>query len=171
MTWIDITIASAFLVFSVLGLVRGLVAEVFGLLAWVLAIYIGAHYGDLAAPLLGSWIAEPRLQRLAGCLLVGVAAFTIVAVLGALLNRSLSASVFAPVNRMLGLLFGAARGAIVIGLLTLLALQFGLEESPVWQASKLRTAATTSAQLLDGLIDFDALLRSETLLGRPTLTT
>jgi uncharacterized membrane protein required for colicin V production len=72
---------------------------------------------------------------------------------------------------MLGLLFGAARGAIVIGLLTLLALQFGLEESPVWQASKLRTAATTSAQLLDGLIDFDALLRSETLLGRPTLTT
>jgi uncharacterized membrane protein required for colicin V production len=88
-----------------------------------------------------------------------------------LLSRSISASIFAPINRMLGLLFGAARGAIVIGLVTLLALQFGLEDSPVWQASKLRPTATTSAELLDSLVDFEALLRNETLLGRPVITT
>jgi hypothetical protein len=41
----------------------------------------------------------------------------------------------------------------------------------VWQASKLRPTATTSAELLDSLVDFEALLRNETLLGRPVITT
>lgn len=171
MTWMDIVIIAVFLVFSLLGLMRGLIAEVFSLLAWVIALYVGSHYGELAKPLVESWVSEPRFQGLIACLLVGVAAFIVVALLGAFMSRSISASIFAPVNRMLGLLFGAARGAIVIGLLTLLALQFGIEDSSVWQASKLRPTATTSAELLDSLVDFEALLRNETLLGRPVIST
>ncbi len=171
MTWMDIVIVVVFLVFSLLGLARGLVAELFGLLAWVVAIYLGSHYGEVARPVFESWNIEPRVQAMLACLMVGVVVFTLIAVLGGFLSRSIGASVFAPVNRMLGLLFGAARGAIVIGLLTLLALQFGLEDSSVWQASKLRTAAVTSADLLDSLIDFDALLRNETLQGRPVIST
>jgi len=55
--------------------------------------------------------------------------------------------------------------------MTLIALQFGLEDDAVWKASKLRGAATTSADLLDSLVDFEALLRNQSILGRPSAPT
>jgi hypothetical protein len=53
----------------------------------------------------------------------------------------------------------------------LIGLQLGLQDSDVWQASKLRTAATTSAELLDSLVDFESLLRNQSILGRPSIPT
>lgn len=171
MTWLDIVFMIVFFVFSVLGFVRGLVAEVFSLLSWVAALYIGSHYGEAARPLLEGWIATEKYQGLIACLLVGIVTFVVVSVVGALLGKSINASIFAPINRMLGLLFGAARGAIVIALCTLLGLQFGLAESAVWKASKLGNAATTSAELLDSLVDFDALIRQQSIFDRPSVPT
>lgn len=169
MTWIDIIILIVFLIFSVLGLFRGLVSEAFGLLAWVIALYVGAHYGEIAKPIAVSLVSEPKFQGLVACLVLGVLVFGVISVIGALLNKQISASIFAPINRMLGLLFGAARGAVVIGFFTLIALQFGLEDSDVWKVSKLRLAATTSADLLDNVVDFESLLRTNSLLGRPII--
>lgn len=171
MTWLDIVFTVVFLVFAVLGFIRGLISEVFSLLAWVAALYLGAHYGELAKPLLEGWMSAEKYHGLIGCLLVGIVVYAIVAVSGVLLSRSISASIFAPVNRMLGMLFGAARGAIVVALCTLIALQFGLADSAVWKASKLRTAATTSAELLDSLVDFDALIRQQSIFDRPSVPT
>ena len=145
MTWLDIIITVVFLVFAVLGLMRGLVAEVFSLLSWVIALYIGSHYGELVKPYVVSFISEPKFQGLVACLLLGLVTFIVISIAGVLLSKSINATIFAPINRMLGLLFGAARGAIIIGVLTLIGLQLGLQDSDVWQASKLRTAATTSA--------------------------
>lgn len=171
MTWLDIIITVVFLVFAVLGLMRGLVAEVFSLLSWVIALYIGSHYGELAKPYVASWVTEPQFQGLVACLLVGLVTFIVIAIVGVLLSKSINATIFAPINRMLGLLFGAARGAIVIGVLTLIGLQLGLQDAEVWKASKLRVAATTSAELLDSLVDFEALLRNQSVLGRPSVPT
>lgn len=171
MTWLDLVLIVVFLVFAVLGFARGLVAEVFSLLAWVAALYIGSHYGEVAKPLVEGWLAVEKFHGLLACVLVGIVTFVLVSVIGALLGKSINASIFAPINRMLGLLFGAARGAIVIALLTLLGLQFGLAEAEVWQASKLRDAATTSADLLDSLVDFDALIRQQSIFDRPSIPT
>lgn len=171
MTWLDIIITAVFVVFAVLGLMRGLVAEVFGLLSWVIALYVGAHYGEVAKPFVVSWVTEPKFQGLVACLLVGLAVYIVVSIIGVLLSKSVNATIFAPINRMLGLLFGAARGAIVIGVLTLIGLQFGLQDDEVWKASKLRGAATTAADLLDSLVDFEALLRNQSILDRPSLPT
>jgi len=171
MTWLDIIITVVFLVFAVLGLMRGLVAEVFSLLSWVIALYIGSHYGELVKPYVISFISEPKFQGLVACLLLGLVTFIVISIAGVLLSKSINATIFAPINRMLGLLFGAARGAIIIGVLTLIGLQLGLQDSDVWQASKLRTAATTSAELLDSVVDFEALLRNQSIVGRPSAPT
>lgn len=171
MTWLDIVIMVVFFVFAVLGFMRGLVAEVFSLLSWVAALYIGSHYGEAAVPLLAGWVGSEKYQGLIACLLVGIVTYVVVALAGALLGKSINASIFAPINRMLGLLFGAARGAIVIALLTLLGLQFGLAEAEVWKASKLSNAATTSADLLDSLVDFEALIRQQSIFDRPSIPT
>jgi len=171
MTWLDIIITVVFLVFAVLGLMRGLIAEVFSLLTWVVALFIGSHYGGLARPYVDSFVTNTKYQGLVSCVLVGVATFIIVELIGLILGRKINATIFAPINRMLGMLFGAARGAIVVGFFTLLALQFGVEDEAVWKASKLRTAATTSAELLDSLVDFEALVRDQSIIGRQKVPT
>jgi len=79
--------------------------------------------------------------------------------------------VFGPLNRMLGLLFGAARGAIVIAVAVLIGLQFGLQDETWWQAAKLQPSATVAADLLDSLVDFDALMRSQIFVDLPKVPT
>ena len=171
MTWLDILITIVFLIFAVLGFIRGLISELFSLLAWIAALYLGSHYGEVALPLIEGWAGAAKYHGLFACILVGILAYIVVAVAGLFLSKSIGASIFAPINRMLGLLFGAARGAVVVGFVTLVALQFGLADSDVWKASKLRVAASTSAELLDSLVDFDALIRKQSLFDRPSVPT
>ena len=171
MTALDYLILAIFLIFAIWGMVRGLVAEVFSILAGVAALYLGSHYGEAVAPWLESSIDSVTVRRLMACVAVGIAAYAVVSIAGVFLSRSIQASVFGPLNRMLGLLFGAARGAIVIAVVVLIGLQFGLQDEPWWQAAKLQPSATVAADLLDSLVDFDALMRSQTFVDLPKVPT
>lgn len=157
MTVLDYLIIATFSVFAIWGLVRGLIAEVFSLVSWFAALFVGARFGEVAKPLF-TWFGSPTLQGLAASLFVGIVVYAIVSIIGVLINRSISGSVFAPLNRMLGLLFGSLRGAIVIGFIVLIGLQFGLQDSEAWQKARLRMMANTSAELLDTLVDFKSLV-------------
>ena len=163
MTVLDYLIIAICLAFAIWGVLRGLVAEIFSLLAWVAALFFGARYGELAAPLV-EWLESPKHRAIAACLLVGIGAYIIVSVIGALLSKTIKSSILAPINRMLGLLFGAARGCIVVGVAVLLGLQFGLQDAEWWKSARLRPVALTAADIIDSAIDFAPLMRKQELL-------
>lgn len=167
MTALDTLIVVILIVFSIWGLMRGLIGEVFSLASWFGALFVGSHFGHAAQPLFESWIATPALRGLLACLAVGILAFAIISIAGGLLSRKIQASVFGPIDRMLGMLFGAARGAVVVGVLVLVALQFGLKEQSFWKASKLAPTATTAAELLDTVVDLKALMADQGLVDLP----
>jgi len=171
MTALDYLILAIFLIFAIWGMVRGLIAEVFSILSWVAALYLGSHYGEAVAPWLESTIDSVMLRQLIAAIAVGIAAYAVVSIAGVFLSRSIQASIFGPLNRMLGLLFGAARGAIVIAVAVLISLQFGLQDETWWQEAKLQPSATVAANLLDSLVDFDALVRSKTFVDLPKVPT
>lgn len=105
----------------VLGFLRGFVAEILSLFAWILAIlalryFHGPVSGLLEGPVgSGAW------------LLAFVLVFGIVFVLGKLASRRLGGrvrrSVVGPLDRLLGALFGALKG-LIVGTLLFLALNF-----------------------------------------------
>lgn len=159
MTGIDYLILASFGAFSLWGLVRGLIAEVFSLASWLIGIWAGIHYGAQGESLLTGWLDDPLLRAILGGFIIGVAAFALVSIVGALLSKLINGSIFGPVNRMLGLFFGAARGLVVIALCVLVALQFDLEQAEWWQKSQLRPAATTAAELLNSLVDIQSLIK------------
>jgi membrane protein required for colicin V production len=163
MTALDYLIIAIVLVFAIVGFLRGLVAGIFSLLAWVAALFIGARYGELAAPLV-EWLGSPKHRAIAASLLVGIGAYVIVSVIGALLSETVRISIFAPINRMLGLLFGAACGCIVVGVAVLLGLQFGLQDAEWWKSARLRPVALTAADIIDSAIDFAPFMRKQELL-------
>jgi membrane protein required for colicin V production len=136
MNWIDYTIL-AVLGFSVLvGLWRGLVSEVLALVIWVAAFWVAWLLGPTVAARLTA-ITLPALRVAAGY----AACFVLVLVLGAILRyvvrRLLEGSGLSGTDRLLGMLFGFVRGALLVCVLVFLCQFTSLTREPLWQQSVL----------------------------------
>ena len=122
----------------VLGFLRGFVAEILSLFAWILAILALRYLHEPVATTLegpvgsGAW------------LLAFVLVFGVVFVLGKLASRRLGGrvrrSVVGPIDRLLGAGFGALKG-LIIATLAYLALNFAFDlmwgrasDRPLWMS-------------------------------------
>lgn len=92
---------------------------------------------------------------------------TLGSLVGMLLQKFVQGSIFMPVDRMLGVFFGFFRGAVILGFVVLLALQFGLGQQDFWRRGKLTPMAETCATTLDQFIDLHALLQDANFLAAP----
>lgn len=117
---------------ATLGLMRGLVKEVFSLAAWVLA-FLGARLlGPLVAQLLPG-AENPALRYAAALVLVFVAVLLGAALAGSLLSGIVRMAGLEAYDRTLGLLFGLARGGAALVALTVLAGLTALPQTQTWK--------------------------------------
>jgi membrane protein required for colicin V production len=130
---------------TLLGLMRGLVKEVFSLAAWILA-FVGARMfaPSLAHHLPG--VDSPAIQH--GLALVLV---FLVILIGAEWAGSLLAGLVRWVglgiyDRLLGVLFGLLRGAAAVVALALLAGLTALPKTPAWQTAMSRSPLEAAVQ-------------------------
>lgn len=116
-----------------LSVIRGLVREILALLAWVVAFVAANLFGGKLAALLPAEIPGEELRLLAG--FVGI--FFVVLLLMSLMAMAVSSLVknagLGFEDRMLGGLFGLARGALIVLVLVLLAGLTALPKEPVWR--------------------------------------
>ncbi len=163
MTAFDYAFIAILLFFAVGGLSRGLVREVFGIMASFAAVWAAVRLGEAFEPFVHSFTEQPQLRWLVASLIVGFIAYIAVVLIGRLVSGAVSAVLLGPINRMLGLLFGAAKALIIIGALTFVGLQFGMAKQDWWKKSHLAPVALQAATLLDGVVDFRSLIKD----GRP----
>jgi membrane protein required for colicin V production len=137
MLWIDILIIGIIALSAIISLVRGFVREALSLVTWVAAFWVAwLFFRPLAAPF-EAWIEVPsiRLGVAYGILLIGVL------LLGALINHFMTLLVnstgLSGTDRLLGVFFGAARGAVVVAILILLAGLTPFPQDPWWRDSEL----------------------------------
>jgi len=126
---------------AIFGLFRGFVMETLSLIAWVLAIFA---IRLLHAPAT-EWLTDPVGTQSGAAVLAFALVFGITFAGGKFLARSLGArtrkSVLGPVDRMLGLGFGALKGLIGATLLFMLAslvydtIYGGGAERPEWMTA------------------------------------
>lgn len=139
------------------GLARGFVGEVVSLLAWVAGI-LAVRYGfGLAKPYALRVAGDDAGAAILAFVLLFIGAFIAVRVLGGQISRGTRNSIIGPVDRVLGLGFGVAKGVLAAALLFLLTnLVFDTidpgEPSPEWIA-KAQTAPTL-AMISKVLVDF-----------------
>lgn len=136
MNWVDYFIIALILVSAIVSLMRGFLRELLALLVWVVAAVVAFLFHDLLAERM-PWIEVQGMRTLVAFTLL----FLLCMILGALLSFLIS-SVFekagiSGTDRLLGGLFGAMRGALVVVLLVLLAGALPLRERPWWQESVL----------------------------------
>lgn len=133
---LDWVFATVLLLSVLLGAWRGLVFEVLSVLSWIAAFVLAqwlaldvAHY----LPMSG---ASDMVRYAAGFLLVFIATVMFGGLVAALLKKLMASVGLRPVDRVLGALFGAARGLLLLLLATLLGAMTPFKASPAWQESQ-----------------------------------
>jgi membrane protein required for colicin V production len=137
MAWLDIVILVIVLLSAVISLVRGFVREAFSLAIWVLAFWVAwSFFRDLEVPL-RSLIDSPtaRLGIAFGVLMVATL------IVGGLINylviQLVERTGMSGTDRLIGMVFGTARGVVLVAVLVLLAGLTPLPTEDWWVESSL----------------------------------
>ncbi|MBC7802442.1 MAG: CvpA family protein [Candidatus Parcubacteria bacterium] len=135
MTWLDYAVVGVFAASLALGAWRGLVREVLSILGWVIAFLAANLFAGPLGTLMPQAIPTPELRIAAAFVAVFVAALVVATLLGLLVSRIVKAVGLGGLDRMLGMLFGAARGLLILVAAALLAGLTALPRQPLWRDS------------------------------------
>jgi membrane protein required for colicin V production len=146
----DYVLLAMLLASALVGILRGLIREAMSLAIWVLALWCAARFDAQAAPLFSNALDDPLWQLWAGRLALFVGVLFAGSIIAWLVSYFVRRSVITGTDRMLGMLFGLARGIVLAGILVLALDLGGFGAEPWWQESKLIPyAAAVGAELRD----------------------
>jgi membrane protein required for colicin V production len=103
MTWVDLVVLGVLLASAALSFMRGLVREVLGIGAWVGAVVIAVKALPMSRDIAARWIDEPAWLDPIGFLGAFLVALIVLSIIARLI-----------IDRSLGVLFGLARGAVLV---------------------------------------------------------
>ena len=137
MAGLDIAILTIVLISALISLVRGFVREAFSLAVWVLAFWVSwSFFRDLEVPL-QAWIESPTVRL--GLAFAGLMIATLV--VGGLVNfliiQLVERTGMSGTDRLIGMIFGAARGVLLVAVLVLLAGLTPIPREDWWLSSEL----------------------------------
>src|SRR6185312_1908576 len=177
MNWLDGIILVILGLSVLIGLMRGLVAELLSLVIWVAAFWLAALFGPDVAALFDNAISLP-VARI--CLGYAICFFGVL-LLGAIVRFAARKLIWSTgltgIDRLLGVLFGFVRGVLVVTIMVFLVGLTAVTREPWWQQSSLLpqfqgTAAWLGQNIPPGVADHlhpEAVLdklKSEPLLQR-----
>lgn len=145
--WIDLAIATILVISILLGLWRGVVTEVLSLLSWVAAFLAARLWGSSFAHALTQWSLppeDPLLRMALAFVLVFVFTLVLFALLNKLITQLLRAVGLGSLDRLLGGVFGGARGLIILWLIVLAAGLTELPQHPTWREARLTAPLETA---------------------------
>ena len=136
-TWIDWLLIGIIVLSTLISLIRGFTREVFSLITWLVAVVVAVRFTPQVAAWLAQHIGSDELRVIAA--FAGL--FIATVVIGSLINfgiaQLVSSSGLSGTDRLLGSLFGIARGVLVCLLLIIAAGLTPLVNKPEWQETRL----------------------------------
>lgn len=148
MSALDLTLLAIIGVSTLFGLMRGFIGALASVLAWLLAGWVAFHYGAEVAAWLSDDGPPGSTDLLGGYALSFVAVMVVVGVTGWLVRKMVSSVGLSGVDRLLGLVLGLARGALIACIVLLLAAFTDLPREPEWKRSSVVPVLAPGAQWL-----------------------
>jgi len=135
MNWVDYAILAILVVSAGISVLRGFLREAISLLGWVLAFWLALTFADDIGALFAGHISQPAMRH-------GVAFFAIVvvslvgtAIVMYLVRLIIDKTEITGTDRALGIVFGIARGIVIVAILVLLAGLTEVPKDPWWRES------------------------------------
>jgi membrane protein required for colicin V production len=114
MNWLDWTIVAVLALSTLLSLTRGFVKEALSLLAWVAAFLVSTTFSGRLASQLVEFIANDSLRYASAYVLLFAATLMLGSLLNMLLAQLIKVTGLSGLDRLLGTVFGFARGLVVV---------------------------------------------------------
>jgi membrane protein required for colicin V production len=134
--WVDIAIPAIIVVSALFSLVRGFVREALALAGWIAAVWVALRY---ARPLAGeflTWIDLPSARLVIAFTFLFVVTLVLAAMVIRLAAALVEKSGLTGTDRLIGLVFGLARGVLVVAALVLLAGMTTMPQANWWEQSQ-----------------------------------
>lgn len=120
-TYVDAVVGVVTLLSAFLAYQRGLTREILAIGGWILAGFAGLYFAPMVEPLIrelplvGEFLASSCvISMIVAFALVVAAGLLILAVFTPIFSSAILESALGPVDRVLGFLFGVARGVVLI---------------------------------------------------------
>ncbi|WP_312924831.1 CvpA family protein [Stutzerimonas nitrititolerans] len=136
-TWVDWAIVAVIVISSLISLKRGFVKEALSLLTWIIAGVVAWMFGGALSHHLAKFISTPSAQVIAACAILFVATLLVGALVNFLIGELVRVTGLSGTDRFLGMVFGAARGGLLIVVLVGLLSLAPVQEDLWWRESAL----------------------------------
>ena len=135
MVWVDFVIPVIIIVSALFSLMRGFVREALSLFGWVAAFWIALRFANTLAELFLSSITIPSIRIVVAFTILFVLTLMLAALINHLAGHVVERTGLTGTDRMIGIIFGVARGGVVVSILVLLAGLTTIPEDPWWDDS------------------------------------
>lgn len=133
----DYAVIGVILVSAAISVLRGFVKEILSLGAWLLAAWVAVEFSANGSSLLDNIIASPTVRVGVSFVVLFVITLFLASMVNFMVSQFIKRTGLSGTDRAVGLLFGTARGAVIVSIVVLLAGVFGLTKETWWRDSTL----------------------------------
>ncbi|MCE0723496.1 MULTISPECIES: CvpA family protein [Legionella] len=115
--WVDLIFIVIIGLSSITGLLRGFIKEFIALGVWILAVWVGYNYSGALNPYLQPYIQDQSIRTILGFIIVVLGVLIAGGIANAILGLFLRGSGLGAMDKVLGGIFGFARGVFILSLI------------------------------------------------------
>ncbi len=156
MGWLDLLILGVIALSALISLIRGFVKESISLLSWIAAGIVAFRYFSPMAELLEPYLADPTIRSMAAFASLFISTLIIGAIINFIMSQLVSKTGLSGTDKALGVVFGGARGVLIVTMVVLLASLTPMPEAQWWQDSAMIGFFQQLAEWIKGIIPADA---------------
>ena len=156
MSWLDVVIIVIIVLSALISVVRGFVKETISLITWVVAGILAFRYFAPLAEVLEPWVESSTIRNIVAFGFLFVSTLVIGAIINFIMSQLVDRTGLSGTDKALGVLFGAARGVLIVTIIVLLASLTPMPEASWWQDSAMMGFFQQLAEWLRGIIPDNA---------------
>ncbi|MDH3388143.1 MAG: CvpA family protein [Gammaproteobacteria bacterium] len=156
MSWLDLVIIAVIALSALISLIRGFVKESISLVTWIVAGVLAFRYFTPMSELLEPYVSAPTIRDIAAFAILFVSTLIIGAIVNWIMSQLVSKTGLSGTDKALGVVFGGARGVLIVTMIVLLASLTPMPEAGWWRDSATVGFFQQLAEWVKGIIPADA---------------